>query len=253
MADAGGAVAPPPVPADVGVVAALPIEVAPLLRRLRNARKYSNQRQSIVEGECAGKLVALAVTGPGRKAAARGARLLLTGHRPRWMISAGFGGALVPALERFDVVFANEVLDLDKAHFTIDVGIPTDEETTRVFAGRLLTVDRIIRTAAEKADLRRTYQADIVDMETSAVAAYCAERGVRFMAIRVVSDTAAEDLPREVQTILGRTGGYRVGAALGAVWRRPSSVKDLLSLRERAVASARRLADVMIGVIGQLP
>ena len=89
------------------------IEVGFLLDRLKKVRKYAGPRHTIIEGECAGKLVALIVTGMGRQAARRGAQLLIDGHRPRWVVSAGFGGALNPSLARFDLVLATEVLDLE--------------------------------------------------------------------------------------------------------------------------------------------
>lgn len=250
---ARGPVAPPPAPADVGVVAALPIEVAPFLARLKDVRKYSGERQAISEGLLGPKLVALIVTGPGRSAARRGAELLLAGHRPRWVVSAGFAGALDPALARNEVVFPDEVLDPEGSLARIGLEVHDEAAGPRIRAGRLATVDRIIRTAAEKAELRRETGADVVDMETAAVARLCAERGVRFVAARVVSDAADVDLPPEILTILGPTGGFRVGAAMGALWKRPSSVKDLLRLREHAHEAARRLGSVLAGVIERLP
>jgi adenosylhomocysteine nucleosidase len=79
-------------------------------------------------------------------------------------------------------------------------------------------------------------------METSAVAAFAAERGTRFASIRVVSDDARGDLPREVLTITGETGGVRVGATFAAIWKRPAVVGDLLRMREQAMDASERLA-----------
>ena len=246
-------IAPPPIPADVALVAALSIEISPFLSRLANVRKYASGRHTIVEGELGGKLVAVVITGPGRKNAARGAQLLIGGHRPNWMISAGFGGALDPTLRRNDVVFATEVADEEGLSLLIDVSVPGDAANPGVSLGRVITVDAIVRTAADKAALRERSGATVVDMETSAVAAFCAERNVKFLAIRVISDEANVDLPREIATILGRSGGYRVGAALGAIWRRPSSLKDMWALREHAVAAADRLSRMLIGIVEKLP
>ena len=100
--------------------------------------------------------------------------------------------------------------------------------------GRLLTVDRPVVRASEKEELRRTYQADLVDMESSAVAAVCDEKLIRFLSLCVISDDAKGDLPSEVTSLLSRHGSYRVGAAMRAVWRRPSSLKDFWTLYERA-------------------
>jgi adenosylhomocysteine nucleosidase len=244
--------APAPVSADVGIVAALSIEVGFLLDRLAKVRKYAGPGHTIIEGEAAGKVVALIITGPGRDAARRGARLLLDGHRPRWVVSAGFAGALDPTLARYDLVMANEVLDREGQRFTIDVAVPPEGNRPRVRSGRLLTVDEVVRTAAEKAALREQSGADLVDMETSAVAALCSERLVRFLSIRVISDEAQVDLPPEVVALLTRSGSYRVGAALRAIWNRPASLKDFWALHEHAQEAADRLAQFVVGEIERL-
>jgi adenosylhomocysteine nucleosidase len=234
-------------------VAALSIEVGALLGRFAHMRTYHGPRHTVFEGECGGKRTALLVAGPGRAAAQRGAELLLAGHRPRWIVSAGFAGALDPALARDDLVLATEVVDLDGGHFAIDLSVPEAAQGQRISSGRLLTVDAIVRTAAEKAGLRARFGADLVDMETSAVAALCGGRGIRFLSVRVISDEAHTDLPPEVLSVLGRTGSYRLGAALGALWRRPSSFKELWALREHALSAADRLAVLTPGILARLP
>ena len=90
--------APAPVPADVGIVAAMPMEIGDLINSLKKVWKYQSVAVPVIEGEYAGKIVAVAVTGMGREAAGRGADVLIAGHRPRWLISAGFAGALESSL-----------------------------------------------------------------------------------------------------------------------------------------------------------
>jgi adenosylhomocysteine nucleosidase len=149
----------------------------------------------------------------------------------------------------------NEVIDCEGGRYAIDVTVPPPGEgqAPHVSTGRLLTVDRIITTAAEKADLHRRYGASLVDMETSAVAALCSARGVRFLSIRVISDEADRDLPPEVASLIGHTGSYRAGAALRALWKRPSRIKDLWTLYEQAQEAADRLARFTVGALQRLP
>jgi adenosylhomocysteine nucleosidase len=245
--------APAPAPADVGVVAATPIEVGPLLARLTGVRKYAGPKLTVIEGECAGRVVAVVLTGMGRARAQRGAELLIDGHRPRWIISAGFGGALDPDLRRNEIVLPNEVVNLEGRRFAIDLAVPPEAGAQGLRSGRLLTVDDFVRKASEKAELRRTSGADVVDMETSAIAALCGERGVRFLPVRVISDEAGVDLPPEILAIVGPTGGLRLGATIGALWKRPASVKDLLALRQHATEAAERLAAFLVGTFPRLP
>jgi adenosylhomocysteine nucleosidase len=245
-------VAPAPIPADVGIVAAMSIEVGFLLDRLGKLRKYAGPRYTVHEGVYAGRIVALVVGGLGRAAARQATQVLLDGHRPRWVISAGFAGGLDPALKRYDAILPREIVDLEGNCLRLDVLVP-DASGSRLSTGRLLTVDAIVRTATEKELLRKQYSADVVDMETSAVAAVCAERAVKFLSIRVISDEAGVDLPKEIASLMTRSGSYQVGAALRAIWNRPSSIKDFWALHEHAQEAADRLADVTLGAITRLP
>jgi adenosylhomocysteine nucleosidase len=101
----------------------------------------------------------------------------------------------------------------------------------------------VIRTPRDRQSLFQRTGALGVDMETFAVAEVCAARQVPFLSIRVINDTAKEVLPRDVEHLLvQKTAAARVGAALGAVWRRPSSAKEMYQLRENALVASGRLA-----------
>ena len=119
--------------------------------------------------------------------------------------------------------------------------------------GRLITVDRVVLRAVDKSEMHRSYQADLVDMESSAVAAVCQAKLVRFLSIRVISDDAHHDLPHEVAAIMNPSGVYRVGATLRSLWRRPSSVKDFWKLYEHSIEAADRLSKFIIRCLDDLP
>jgi adenosylhomocysteine nucleosidase len=244
--------APAPVPADVGIVAAMPMEVADLLSGLKKVWKYQSVSVPVIEGEYAGKIIAVAVGGMGRAASRRAADVLIAGHRPRWLISAGFAGALNPSYSRNDLVVAREVIDREGSSFLVDPPASMGASVQHA-KGRLLTVDQVVLRAAEKDDLHRSHQADLVDMESSAVAAVCQEKLVRFLSIRVISDDAHGDLPRELTAIMNPSGVYRVGATLRSLWQRPSSVKDFWKLYEHSIEAADRLAKFVKRCIDDLP
>jgi len=244
---------PAPGSADIGIVAALSIEVGHFLDRMKRVRRLTGPAHTVLEGECEGRVVAMLVGGVGRAAASRATRLLLEGHRPRWVISAGFGGGLNPSFHRNDVVLADEVLDLEGNRFPLFPDLPSSAIHPSVRPGRLLTVDAIVRTAVEKAEFHARHQADVVDMETSAVATHCLDRASPLLSLRVISDEATVDLPPEVARLLNRSGSYQVGSALRSIWNRPSSLKDFWNLHERAQEAADRLAEVLVRTIGRLP
>lgn len=242
-------VALPPVSADFGIVAAMQIEVGPLMDQLKNVRKYAAKGQTIIEGQLDGKIVAMVLTGMGRARAQRGAQRLIDGHRPRWIVSAGFAGGLNPAIPRGTVRLPVEVSNIEGHVFPTDwptsIAVPPNIERS----GRLLTTDEIVLKAAQKAKLYADHRADLLDMETSSVAAYCLERSVKFVSLRVVSDDANVDLPPEILSIVGESGSYRIGAAIGAIWRRPSSLKDLLKLQSQATESADVLCSALRSIL----
>lgn len=243
---------PPPGPADFGVVMAMPIEAGYLSDSLGKVRKYAARTHSVIEGELAGKLVVLIVSGPGKAAARRGAEVLLAGHQPRWLLSAGFAGALDPELKRNDLVLPGEIADERGTVIPIIEEIPEIPGVQRT-NGRLLTVDRVIVRTAEKAGLRRELEADLVDMESVAVAALARERSLRFLSVRIISDDASVELPAEIEGILTRTGSYRLGVALRSIWHRPSAIKDFWRLHEQAIEAADRLAKCIRKLVEILP
>ncbi len=230
----------------------MPMEVGYLVDLLRRVRKYYTASLTITEGEFDGKIVVVVAGGVGREAARRAAGILLDGHRPSWIISAGFAGALNPEVARGDVALPAEIVDADGRRFPVVRPEPLGQGI-RHLTGRLLTVDGVILTPAEKAELRQEFAADFVDMESSAVAAICAERLIRFLSVRVISDDAHSELPREVAKLIKQSGGRRVGAALRAIWNRPTSLKDLLRLQGQALEAADRLAQFLTHCLGQLP
>lgn len=234
--------APAPSPVDVAVVTALPMEAGHFIDRLSRVRRYSSRSLTVVEGELEGRVVAVLAGGVGRVACRRSVQHLLDGHRPRWLVSTGFAGALDPVLNRNDLIAPRRIIDGSLGAIEVELAAVESVPTIRI-VDRLLLVDRVITAVAEKSELRAVHQADAIDMETFAAAEVARERRVPFVSMRVVSDDARSELPPEIGRLLNTSGTYRVGAALRALWGRPSTVKDFWSLHAHAQEAADRLAD----------
>jgi adenosylhomocysteine nucleosidase len=239
-----------------GLVVALPLESGYFEDRLSGLISIKGHGFTIRTGGLAGRGVAVAISGHGQEQARRATEALIEGHRPRWVISAGFAGGLQDQLKRGDIVMADGVVGDHGERLSIDLRLPAgDEQSARgIHAGRLLTVDRIIRKAEEKRALGERFGAIAVDMESLAVAQVCQQEKQRFLAIRAITDAVNDELPRDVERLLNRpTMVRKLGAAAGSIVRRPSAAKDLWKLRESATAAADRLAKFLVGVIEQLP
>ncbi len=83
---------------DVGIVFAVPIEADAFERLSTDRVEIQAGTGRFHEGNVAGRRVAWCVAGIGAAAAAAATRLLVEGHRPRLLITAGFAGGLDPAL-----------------------------------------------------------------------------------------------------------------------------------------------------------
>ncbi len=69
----------------------------------------------------------------------------------------------------------------------------------------------------------------------------------------MISDAVDDELPEDLDSlIMQRTTAGRLGAAAGTLFRRPSSIKDMLRLKEDALVASDRLAKFLDGVIQQL-
>jgi adenosylhomocysteine nucleosidase len=240
-----------PAHADIGIVCALPLEMAPFLDRCQRVRKYVGSDFSFRGGKYDGIRVAVVESGTGFARARRATLALLDAHSPKWVLCCGFSGALVPGMKPGDIVVADSLADRHGQSLAIDVTFPANH-AAGIHVGRVLTSDSIIRLVREKIQLGDQHAAVAVDMESLAVAQVCRENGVRFLCVRVISDDLSADLPAEVLSLLGPTGTTRLGSALGAIWKRPNSVRDMWKLRQSAHFAANRLASFLDGVVVQL-
>ncbi len=234
-----------PKPCHLGFVFALGIESGCLEDRLKGMVTVRGGGLTVREGGLGGRRIALILAGAGQEHARRATEILIDGHRPGRVVSAGFAGGLSPSLQRNDVLIADRLLKADGGEMPVEVppGIAAAATQRGVHRGPLLTVDHVVRTPRDRRALFERTGALAVDMETFAVAKVCAARRVAFSSIRVINDTADEALPRDVEHLLvQKTAAGRLGAALGAVWRRPAIAKDMYQLHENALVASGRLA-----------
>jgi adenosylhomocysteine nucleosidase len=259
QAQAASAEHPPERPRDVchvGVVFALGIEAGGLADLLQGVVRIDSAAFSAREGGLKGRRIVVVESGIGAEAAARATDALIQGHQPRWIISAGFAGGLHDQLAQCDILLADEVVDAAGRALAID--LPFDRDTIaaqpRLHVGRLLTSDRVIAEAAEKAALGHRHNALAVDMESLAVAEVCRQEQTRFLSVRIISDAVGHTLPKDIDYLVKRkTTAGRLGAAAGAILRRPGSIKDMWQLKEDALSASDRLAKFLVGIIEQLP
>lgn len=245
----------PPPTCDVAVVFALGIEAGGLIDLLKEATLIRGAGFSEHLGKLRNRTVSIAAAGVGRQKAAAATADLIEVRKPQWVVSAGFAGGLQDGLAKGHFLMADGVTDT--AGKQLSVGLKMDKDALAaspgVHVGQLLTVDQIIRSPQEKRQLGEQHDALACDMETIGVAEVCQQKRVRFLSVRIISDTVEDQLPVELEKLLAQQStAAKLGAAAGAIWNRPGSVKDMWKLKEDALAASDRLAKFTRDVIGQL-
>jgi len=114
--------------------------------------------------------------------------------KPRLVISAGFGGGLLPEVAVGDLVLATNYSSPEIVS-QLNLG-------ERWHKGDLVTVDAIVEKSEGKRQLRESSGAIAADMETAHLARVCAENGVPFLGIRCISDALNDDMPVPANVLL---------------------------------------------------
>lgn len=227
---------------DVVFLYALNVESAPLEGMLKKSHTEDWRCCQLTFGRLGDLHVAVVRTGAGRKKAAKSARRVLNRLRPNLVYSVGFAGALNPKLERFQILDPLYPMNYQPTNI-IDVATSSDDKKQ----WGLYTADHVVAKLSEKAELFEKYGMDAVDMETDAVAEVCQDCGVKLRCVRIISDDAKEELPPDVENILNQNSGPgQWGAALSALFRKPSRAMDLIKLKKVSVQAAQTLAEYLV-------
>jgi adenosylhomocysteine nucleosidase len=158
------------------------------------------------------------------------------------VVSVGYCGALDPSLEAGDVFVASRVDDTERG-VSYATELPGSCRATT--SGVLVSVDRVVRTAAEKRALR-ALGASAVEMESAGLAAKAAGASLPFYCIRAVLDTAEDEFDTDFNAARDRNGRLRTARIIRAALARPfRRVPELYRLHRRSRLVARSLGDFL--------
>ena len=116
--------------------------------------------------------------------------------------------------------------------------------------GGLAGVEEVVVAQAGKAALRSETGAAAVDMESHIAAAYAAEAGLPFAALRVISDPATRALPALAMSAIKPNGDIDLRKVLRGVARNPLTLRALVSTGidfNRALRSLRGCRGFLLG------
>jgi adenosylhomocysteine nucleosidase len=219
-----------PLSVKIAIVAALERELRPLIRHWSAVEKeYAGRTFRFFEQ---GQIVAVC-GGIGAEPARRAAEAVIALYAPEIVYSAGFAGALDPVLKVADILIPARVIDAG------------DSSSVETGAGQgILVTFGAVATPEQKVKLAKSFHAQAVDMEAAAVARAAAARGVRFAAVKAISDDVGFALPgmNHGTGFIGPSGNFLTGKFARFIMIRPWTWATALRLARNSKRAAIALS-----------
>jgi nucleoside phosphorylase len=186
--------------------------------------------------------VQILLVGMGRANAEKAIRAALDANRPALVITSGFAGGLNPQLLTGDVVFEGEFR------------IQNSEFRTRLLAagaheGKFHCANHVATTAAEKWTLWQQTGADAVEMESQVIREICREHDIPSITVRVVLDTAGEDLALDFNALMTPDKQMDFRKLALTILKAPGKIEALLRLQKQSRAAAEKLSAALNQII----
>src|SRR5436190_2258129 len=220
----------------IGIAFALPAESSDFVGLITKRVAHASERVKSIRGQIHGRSVAVVHTGVGEKSCRAHIENFLHDSKFKYMISAGFAGALDLELQIGDLLLSENFSSpelLRSPHLDC-------AENGLLTVAKLATVPRVIASKSERERWAVESGAVAVDMETEFIAAACEVHRVPMLSLRVISDTAWEPFPAPPEVLFDlekqRTNLARLGLY---VVTHPGALKRLTVFRRR-IALARQ-------------
>ena len=221
----------------IGIISATEEEISPLLQSLSGKKASAYGKSSFIQGRLLDIEVTVAISGVGLKRARNCTNTLIKKFKPRVIISASFVGALNPKLELVDVIVADWSLSLKN-----DEKISLENKLPYIGFnfnnGGILTENSFINTKEKKLDLFVKSGAEIVDMETWAIADAAKKLETAVISVRAVSDLVNQHLPR-MEQIFGKESKIDYKKAFRYFKSNPSEIYNFLRFKYVNLRKAR--------------
>src|ERR1035441_5014683 len=188
--------------------------------------------------------IVILLTGIGRQNAEESVREFLATHSPELVLTCGFAGGLNPDLKLGEIVF-----EIGNQSEPLDVGCYEKLVAAGAKPAKFFCADRIATTIAEKKKLRDGTGADAVEMESAAIHAVCAERGIPCATVRVISDIANKNLPLDFNALAKPDKNLDFGKLFFTIAKSPGKIGALLELQKKTKFAAERLAEVLSKIL----
>lgn len=234
--------------APIVIIAAMPEELVPLIKRLQNARKTSVGRFTAWHGTLVGRHVCLLRSGMGERNAREAVTTILKHLHPTAIYTIGFGGAIRSGLAIGDLVLGKGLfffngMALVPVSPLASVAVSDDFLQHNLVAGSILTTRQIVSKTAADHHLPVDLPHPVLDMETATIATLASQAGVPILALRAISDPADEELTFSLEEFCDREFNLQLWRVLLTVAKKPWIIPQLLRLSRNCRRAGIALAD----------
>ena len=216
----------------IGIIAALPGELKPLVRGRQKMPVARGSGIAMWKWEVDGNQVVAVCAGMGAAAARRAFTAAEFAGSLDAVVSIGWAGALTEAANPGECYAVSQIVDA-----------LTGERFSANPRGERLVTTAHVADAAEKHRLATSYTAKLVDMEAAAVARLAQMRGIPIHCFKAVSDGVRADLP-DLNPFIRVDGKMRMPAFLAYVAMRPRYWAPLAQLGRNSSLAAKAMARV---------
>lgn len=239
----------------IAIITAMPEESAAVLKGAKQRDKSLLSGRKQYHTQIDGHDIVLIESGMGMLNAGWAATALAA-EQPDLMISAGFGGAVLPGLSVGDAVVAEQVLHWDGGGFEEVVigfyGRNAVAAELSLSRGAFITCD-IIQDKRSLASLLPTGTANpLLEMESAAIARVAAAHGIPFLGVRTISDPWDEELDFTIDEFCDDTMRIRPAKVLATILNRPRIIPQLIRLARNSRLAAAGLATALRRLLHQI-
>ena len=181
----------------VAIIGAMDVEISEVLKNLSKPKTIKNNGFEITTGKLGKHKIILSKSGVGKVNAAVTTQYIIDNYSPKYIINTGIAGSLNENLKAGDIIIAEKMVqhDFDVTAFGspkgyMDTGIEPDKPTfyhsdeklikkfkenlnsdkANITVGTIATGDIFINNELLKEEIRNTFNADSIDMESAAIA-----------------------------------------------------------------------------------
>ncbi len=251
----------------IGLVAAMPEEIRPLLRRSGEYRRERIGGFDLYRFSLGDRDAALIESGIGAARAAEAAGILIDTVSPGVVVSFGFAGAVLPGQAVGDIILAERLLYFREGRFAEQRGVSPElaemlagvlrEECSGnaflVHRGTLVTTGEIVAKRKLAGLLPAGTTTPAVEMETAAVARVAAGKGIPLVAVRAVSDGAEEELDFSIEEFTDSTMNISAWKVLRTLIAKPRILPQLFRLARNSGKAGDNLAVALSALLENLP